>query len=294
MSTTSPPPATRDQSTNSLPTLSTYPATTTNDRTSALHLIADSIAQQRQSASFALITHPYPLSLTILVLGILSQSLPFATFLTTASGLIMIFLLAVRYITGPYIALAETINFAWLDGPTVGGGRKKGHGRSASGGGGQSGNVDPAPLHINGKSGSGNAMGGRRSRNNSNSSSSSSRGGSAGEMKDVENMVVVSKWGEEEIIGALAMRVLRKEKKVVIRAWTVKLRYRGKGVGRGLLEECVRIAKEKGCGGRVEFESGHANSHKVLPEIFNKGFERRERSAKSILAEVMKEQGIGK
>ena len=220
----------------------------------------------------------------------------------------MILLLGVRMMTGGYIPLAETINFTWLDGPAglrVGG--KKGHGRSPSGG--ASGNVDPAPLT---KTNSGNVVSagggnGKRSRNNSNSSS-------RGEAKDVENMVIVSKWGEEEIIGALVVRVSRKEKKAVIRAWTVKLRYRGKGVGRGLLEECVRVAKEKG-GGRVEFEREHASepfpsscwvrgetyadqsltdSHKVLPDIFNKGFERREKRAKGVLVEVMKEQGVGR
>ncbi|KAL8993270.1 MAG: hypothetical protein Q9169_006469 [Polycauliona sp. 2 TL-2023] len=302
MSNSSPPPPTPSTKLlpADLPTLSTYSATTQSDRTSALHLIADSIAQQRQSASFALITHPYPLSLTILILGILSQYLDFATFATTAAGLIMIMLLGVRFLTGPYISLAETINFTWLDGPVAAGGLriingKKGHGRSPSGG--ASGNVDPAPLNNKlsnpGNSNIGAALGhgnghGRRSRNNSNSSS---RGGA--EVKDIENLVVVSKWGEEEIIGALVMRVLRKEKKVVVRAWTVKLKYRGKGVGRGLLEECVRVAKEMGCG-RVEFEREHANSHKILPDIFSKGFERREKSAKGVLVEVCKEQGVGR
>ncbi|KAL8732461.1 MAG: hypothetical protein Q9166_002674 [cf. Caloplaca sp. 2 TL-2023] len=280
----SPPPLTSSTQspTADLPTLQTYPSTNPSDRTSALRLIADSIAQQRQSASFTLITHPYPLSAAILFLTILSQYLDYATFATTAGGVVMMLLLGVRMVTGGYISLAETINFAWLEGPAglhrTG---KKGHGRSPSGG--ASGNVDPAPLT---KTNSGSNGGGRRSRNNSNSSA-------RGEVKDVENIVVVSKWGEEEIIGALVMRVLRKEKKAMIRAWTVKLRYRGKGVGRGLLEEGVRVAKERGIG-ELEFERGHANSHKVLPEIFNRGFDRREKRAKGMLMEVMKEQGMGR
>ncbi|KAL8788013.1 MAG: hypothetical protein Q9213_001905 [Squamulea squamosa] len=284
-----PPPPSTQSPTADLPTLQTYPTTTQSDRTSALHLIADSIAQQRQSASFTLITHPYPLSITILVLGILSQYFDYATFTTTAAGIIMILLLGVRMATGGYITLAETINFNWLEGPAglrVGG--KKGHGRSPSGG--ASGNVDPAPILKANNSGGNIVNGsgnGKRSRNNSNSSS---RGGDA---KDVENIVIVSKWGEEEIIGSLVMRVSRKEKKAVIRAWTVKLRYRGKGVGRGLLEEGVRVAKEKGVV-KVEFEREHANSHKVLPDVFNGGFERREKRAKDMLVEVLKEQGLGR
>ncbi|KAL8928088.1 MAG: hypothetical protein Q9172_001075 [Xanthocarpia lactea] len=287
-----PPPPSVQFPTADLPTLSTYPTTTQSDRISSLHLIADSIAQQRQSASFTLITHPYPLSLSILLLGVLYQYLDYATFATTAGGVIMALLLVVRMVTGGYISLAETINFTWLEGPAglrlTG---KKGHGRSPSGGGASSGNVDPAPLtktnsgnlHGSGGGGGGN---GKRSRNNSNSSA---RGAEA---RDVENVVVVSKWGEkEEIIGALVMRVLRKEKKAVVRAWTVKLRYRGKGVGRALLEEGVRVAKEKGVG-NVEFEREHANSHKVLPDLFNGGLERREKKAKGMLVEVLKEQGM--
>lgn len=69
---------------------------------------------------------------------------------------------------------------------------------------------------------------------------------------------MVTKWGEDEIIGALVMKVLKRERKAVLRAWTVKLRYRGREVGRGLLEEGVRVAVAKGCTG-VEFDGGHAS-----------------------------------
>ena len=36
------------------------------------------------------------------------------------------------------------------------------------------------------------------------------------------------------------------------------------------------------------------DSHKVLPDTFNKGFERREKRAKGVLVEMMKEQGMGR
>ncbi|KAL8807955.1 MAG: hypothetical protein Q9182_000421 [Xanthomendoza sp. 2 TL-2023] len=300
-----PPPSTK-LNTADLPTLTTYPTTTFSEKTSALRLVADSIAQQRQSASFALITHPYPLSALILLLGILSQYLDYATFATTAGGVVMILLLGVRMVTGGYISLAETINFAWLEGSPAalrGGKKGSGHGRSPSGGSAASGNVDPAPLATkpNSSNNPNHNAPGRRSRNNSNSSTRSGGGGgggggnsSGGDTKDVENIVIVSKWGADEIIGALVLRLSRKDQKAVVRAWTVKLRYRGKGVGRGLLEEGVRVAcAERGCT-RVEFDRGHANSHKVLPEAFNKGFERRERRAKGMLTEVLKEQGVGR
>lgn len=73
-----------------------------------------------------------------------------------------------------------------------------------------------------------------------------------------ETIVMVTFWGEE-IIGALAMKVLKREKRALVRAWTVRLKFRGKGVGKNLLEEGVRLAMtERGCRG-VEFEDGHAS-----------------------------------
>lgn len=73
-----------------------------------------------------------------------------------------------------------------------------------------------------------------------------------------ETVVLVTVWGEE-IIGALAMRVLKREKRAVVRAWTVGLKFRGKGVGKALLEDGVRLAMtEKGCRG-VEFDERHAS-----------------------------------
>jgi len=54
----------------------------------------------------------------------------------------------------------------------------------------------------------------------------------------------VTRWGEE-IIGALVIRVSKREKKGFVRAWTVARRYRGKGVGKALLEEGVKLVMGK-------------------------------------------------
>lgn len=43
-----------------------------------------------------------------------------------------------------------------------------------------------------------------------------------------------------------------------IRAWTVRLKYRGKGVGSALLEVAVGEARRKGAAG-LEFAEGHAS-----------------------------------
>ena len=68
-------------------------------------------------------------------------------------------------------------------------------------------------------------------------------------------VVLVSKQGEE-VIGALVMKVVKRERKAFVRAWTVDLTYRGKGIGVGLLEEGVRVAWGKGARA-FEFERGH-------------------------------------
>ncbi|KAI4096862.1 MAG: hypothetical protein LQ344_000662 [Seirophora lacunosa] len=310
-------PSPHQQHPSPLPALSTYPTTSPPERTSALHLIADSIAQQRQLTASTILTHPYTLALTALFLALLAKSLSIYTFITTAAGATMTLLLTVRWIASPYLTLAEGINLHWLDGvplpPGSKGGRRRsgGHGRSASTGSNSShtgGNVEPAATTIttattttttsNSNSNGGNGKGGRRrSRHNS----SNGDGG-----PDVENVVVVTRWGgaddkDNNIIGALVMRVWRKERKALVRAWTVERRYRGHGVGRALLEEGVRVAKGKmlvggGAVPEMGFEGGHANSHRVLPDVFNTGVEGRERRARKVLEEVLAEQlqGMGR
>lgn len=190
----------------SLPTLTTHPATTNAEKITALRLIADSVAQQRQVASRALITHPLPLSLAFLLLALLAQYFALPLMLTTGAGVVMALLVAVRGATGGYLVEAEKIGWKWLEDGNSGeddGGRGKGKG---------------------------------------------------GE----ETIVLVTVWGEE-IIGALAIRVLKREKRALVRAWTVGLKYRGKGVGKALLEEGVRLAMTgRGCKA-VEFEEDHAS-----------------------------------
>lgn len=82
-----------------------------------------------------------------------------------------------------------------------------------------------------------------------------------------EDQIIIVKWGED-IIGSLVLgwadndaakkRGRRKRGKAVIRGWTVKRRYRGKGIGESLLEEAVKVAGEKGADGIV-FDANHAS-----------------------------------
>ena len=233
MTQTVPPPHEED-----IPEL-TYnvaPVSPSDDRIEALKLIADSIAQQRQIASKAVILHPATLSAGAVIFAIMARTLELSMLMTTSAGLITAGLLAVRWYTSGYLSMAEKINFGWLD------------------------------------EGSGGGAGNHNSNGNGNNR---------------DPIVLVSKWGDE-VIGALVMRVVKRERKGHVRAWTVKLKYRNKGIGRGLLEEAAKVVWGRG-GRMMQFEGGHANSGRVLPEFFNKGMERSEAKGRQMLAEVVAE-----
>jgi ribosomal protein S18 acetylase RimI-like enzyme len=222
-----------------IPPLSTAILEDEDDRLDALKLIADSVAQQRQAASRALIFHPITIVLWAIMLGVTSrlqykQSDDVGIWLTTVMGLTMAMLVAVRGATGGYLSEAEAIKWEFLE------------------------NED-------------------------------------GE----EDQLIGAKFGAE-IIGALALRLERpggakkksktggyKGGKGVIRAWTTKLRYRHKGIGTELLEEALRITREK-CGrdSEVGFAADHANSKRILPSVFNSNFRRGEEKAIRFLEQV--------
>ena len=195
-----------------IPPLSTYTAETEEDRVDGLRLVADSVAQQRQVASKILIFHPINLAAFFLVIAIAVQRLYTDTdslyvIATTVGGIAMAFLVAVRWATSRYLALAEDINWEWLG----------------------------------------------------------------------EDRLIVVKWGEE-VIGALVLGWAdndaakkprggrRRRGKAVVRAWTVRVKYRGKGVGEGLLEEAVKVAGERGADG-ILFERDHASEFYHMPRF---------------------------
>jgi GNAT superfamily N-acetyltransferase len=81
-----------------------------------------------------------------------------------------------------------------------------------------------------------------------------------------EDQILISRFGET-VIGALVLgwekgegRGNRRKSrgKGVVRAWTVKLRYRGKGVGTELLEEAVKETQKRG-GEEIVFADDHAS-----------------------------------
>ena len=199
------------------PILSTTLAPTgaPEDRSAALRLIADSVAQQRQLAAKEVALHPATLAVTVLVIALLARVCGWRPLFTAVAGLTVSALAAIYWITIDYASLAEGINWDWLGGytppstPTTG---ERGHTLKK-----QSKSEDP--------------------------------------------VVLVSKLGEE-VIGALVMKVVKRERKAFVRAWTVASKCRGNGIGGGLLEEGVRIAWGKGARA-FEFDRGHASKCKT-------------------------------
>lgn len=237
-----------------IPPLSLDVLTSRNDRVDALKLVADSIAQQRQRAAFGLIFHPILCAGLLAALGVTYQlswaSRPagdrdFGVVMTLTAGVVMAYLLTIRFATSGYLQLAEDLKYDWLVSPDTGD----------------------------------------------------------------EDVVIGTRYGSE-LIGACVLRLepgpatspRRRSRhsqnshhylrggKGVVRAWTVRLRYRGRGVGADMLHEAVRITRER-CGkdAEVGFAAEHANSQMVLPEMFNRTFRKGERRAAGALEKVLGE-----
>lgn len=207
-----------------LPRLTTYTPDTNTEKLSALRLIADSVAQQRQQAVKAILANSYVMATLGLILALEAYWLNAFVLLTTGTGTIMSVLVGIRWLTGGYISAAEQINWDWLTDTT-------------------------SPV----------------SSSTSNHSHTYSNGHKRGRSATIEEpTLLVTKWGEE-IIGALVIRVSKREKKGFVRAWTVARRYRGKGVGKALLEEGVKLVMGKSGVKGVEFDDEGACKSSQCP-----------------------------
>ena len=224
-----------------LPTLTTSiaPSSAVNERSEALRLIGDSVAQQRQRAAKALVLHPYSVTTLVLLTGILARWCTLQALFAISTSLIVVVLAAMYWVTRDYAACAAKIDSNWLEGP----------------------------LKALGDNGNAISNGMKKA------------------FKCDEPIVVVSRWCEE-IIGALVLRVTKRDRKGYLRAWTVDSSHRGKGVGSGLLQEGVRVAWGKGARA-MELEAGHANSHRVLPQTFNRSFDEQEARTGLLLTDLV-------
>ena len=246
-----------------VPHLSTKLATTEDDKVEALKLVADSVAEQRQQASRAILFHPGIIALVVLALGLIYSNFykgalsDWGIVGTTSAGVIMSMLIGVRYATGGYIEAAEAVGtWKWLD---------KGRNNTFS-----VGDEDEIVLSRFGDIPIG-AVVMRGVRHDTSSSTS----GSGSPRKRRQN----SSGKNAPVRGE-------------IRGWAVRYRYRRKGVGTELLEEAVKICQEKGWQG-PEFATDHANSTRILPSTFNGTFGRAERKAKEMLERVKEDAGVG-
>lgn len=102
-----------------VPELTSYQATTEDDKVDALKLVADSVAQLRQKANSTLMRHPVNLAVLIGVTSIFARYLSilgkdWIAVGMALSGALMIYFAAARLLTQPYIDRAEQLNWAWL------------------------------------------------------------------------------------------------------------------------------------------------------------------------------------
>lgn len=230
---------------NGVPLLSTFAAEDEDTRVEALHIIADSVAQQRNIASRSLIFHPLSLAAFIGLTAVLyrcfydSATTDWIKVAMTMTGVIMALLGAVRLLCGPYIFEAERVGtWKWLN-----------QGRSTE-------EEEQTDLRV----------------------------------LAIQDEMLITKFGDE-FIGAIIFRGVQpiapsspngpkrsrrtspsssKQTRTIIRAWSVKQKYRRKEVGSALLEDALKIARSKGwTTDGVEFAEDHANHKRILPAIFN-------------------------
>ncbi|RAH53097.1 hypothetical protein BO85DRAFT_463349 [Aspergillus piperis CBS 112811] len=251
--------------------LTTSLTTTEADQIASLHLIADSIAQQRQLAARSMLTHPAMLScltFSLIITYFFTRALGTTTTTTTGEdtwpylllitwpACIMLYLLAAAHTTHPYLEKAgRTGTWVWLwRGGTSTPVQKDHHN---------------AEKHEE-------------------------------DEKERGDIILVTKY-QDRVIGTLVLRIIHTEEELwghvrdavlvvgVIRAWTVQQHLRGIGVGRNLLENAVRICRERGVKGPV-FSDCHANEVLGLPVVCNGELVRRERWAREVLERVKSEK----
>lgn len=262
-----------------IPPLTTAPALTSSDRVAALRLVADSVAQQRQIAAQSIIFHPVSLAVLAACLGVVWQflykdrsDLPLIG--TTWAGCVMAGLVIVRAVTGDYLALAEkTGTWVWLYGEK----REDENERKDE-------EEDVVLITKFGEEVIGAVVlrAAASANSESLSSSSSSTSTSSNKSPSLRNRNNTS----EKTKSSNASKTRSAQPVGAIRAWTVKQRYRRKGVGTGLLEEAVSVCREKRWNGPV-FDDNHANSAQLLPRMFNARFERTEKWARGLLEDVI-------
>ncbi|PHH76719.1 hypothetical protein CDD82_3871 [Ophiocordyceps australis] len=238
---------------------------TQDDRRDAMALVADSIAQQRQVASLAIIFHPFCLaSLVAACAFVWRRNSDLGTSLTAVCGLVMAYLAAVRLVTSRFIGLAE--DFRWLSflsAPETDGTPNQDMVIAARFGDELIGTlvlrlIPSSTLHH------------------------------AADAASQHNMTTkppaCNKTPNYTLEGGSGL----------IRAWTTKLRYRNRGIGADLLRFAVAATRSV-CGptAPVSFAPDHAHSALPLPAMFSRPFLARNQKAATALQHALADYNNG-
>lgn len=251
-----------------VPILKTFPAEDEDSRAEALHIIADSVAQQRNIASRSVIFHPVTLAVSTVAMGVLRQifyddaNADWIKVLMTFTGVVMAMLGAIRLACGPYIFEAERVGtWKWLN-----------QGRSAA-------EEEETGIRVLGsqdeilmtKFGE-EYIGAIIFRGVQPIANSSSGSGSKKSRRTASSS---------------------KQSRMVIRGWSVRQKYRRKEVGSALLEDAINVAKAKGwTADGIEFAEDHANHRRVLPAMFNRPLDKFTTIAYRTLDKKVEELGL--
>ena len=243
------------------------------DKVDALQLLADSVAQQRQTASRSLVFHPLNLAGLAAGVGIAYQFTPrhdLGVMLTVMSGVVMSYLAAIRYFSSPYIFAAEKLNWEWLrpssedekveqELDTIIGAR---YGDAM---------IGTLVLRLEGPK--------APTKKTSLSATGSSTGSSTAAASLKKPATRSSTAGSANITSG---------GHGYVRGWTTKLRYRRRGVGGDLLQEALRVTRER-CGkdAEISFAADHANHTLVFHDMYNGPFHKAERIAAKALEKTL-------
>ncbi|OAA52192.1 acetyltransferase, GNAT family [Beauveria brongniartii RCEF 3172] len=239
-----------------IPQLTYTVAQTADEKRDALRLVADTIAQQRQVASTAIIFHPATLGPFVAVLaGLVYRSgSDWVGAVILASGVIVAYLAAVQYYTYGYLQRAERFNWKSFIAPPS----------PASDEPAQQDTVLYARYgdHVI-------AALVLRLRVEANKMPSSTMASQQQQQQQQQ---------QQRGTGSSAQ----------IRAWATRLRYRHTGVGGDMLREAVALARSSlGPAAAIEFSDSHAHAVDTTKH-FTAPFARREKSARQALAQAIK------
>ncbi|EPE09960.1 gnat family [Ophiostoma piceae UAMH 11346] len=241
------------------------------DKVDALQLLADSVAQQRQTASRSLVFHPLNLAGLAAGVGIAYQFVPrhdLGVMLTVMSGVVMSYLAAIRYFSSPYIFAAEKLNWEWL--------------RPSS----ENGNVEQEQDTIIGAR-YGDAMIGALVLRLEGPNLPTEKTSSTGSSTDSSTAAASLKRPATRSSTAGSANTLSGGHGYV-RGWTTRLRYRRRGIGGDLLQEALRVTRER-CGkdAEISFAADHANHTLVLHDMYNGPFHKTEKIAAKAMEKTL-------